>query len=500
MSPSLNLAALPTTTIAASVKHPTGRGARDPHVLLSNPPFDLDGKPLTDFIDYRPFTYDTYDGLNASDGLDWYALTFVQAERVNCVEMTMECPNRDGGWWTSLWVEWWDDERHTWVQANNLTITPPYNFADVPYSRRPYETHVLTFDRVTTRSLRLIGQAGGLAHFTSLSYIAVYNHDSTHRQPHIPPHPPMPYIFRLISADTIWDLSESLVKLTDLSVTVAYMDHYLDVSRYQRWWQRISHNYQGAPELWHLIGTTIGWDAWNTIENPPHYPNDPTKPFVRTTFNNTIARAVAPIVVDNQTLGEIASHLVILKQPIDERWHQQFAHEQGIAWHDYHAALQRSPQLSLEQLEGAATLMGMIANNMANLAHRNLQLERELVGARSGAEQRLRERRELVNKAVDLMQQHLETPITVAEVAQAIALSPTYFGIVFHEQMGCSPIDYLINLRIERAKTYLSSTTMSVMDVCVALGYNPSYFSRLFKQHTGMTPGQFARKSQHPST
>jgi transcriptional regulator GlxA family with amidase domain len=145
--------------------------------------------------------------------------------------------------------------------------------------------------------------------------------------------------------------------------------------------------------------------------------------------------------------------------------------------------------MSVEQLEGAATLMGMIANTIANLAHRNLMLERELIGARSPHEQRA-----MIRKAIDFMQQNLEAPVTVADAAQAVALSPTYFGILFAEHVGRSPIDYLISLRINRAKEYLTHTDMSVMDVCVALGYNPSYFNRLFKEQTGSTPGQYARK------
>ncbi|MBI5670402.1 MAG: hypothetical protein HZC41_20605 [Chloroflexi bacterium] len=86
--------------------------------------------------------------------------------------MTKECPNRDGGWWTTLTVEWLD-ERERWQPVEALAITPPYNFRDVPYGRRPYGTHALTFSPVTARAVRLIGTPGGLAQFTSLAYLAV---------------------------------------------------------------------------------------------------------------------------------------------------------------------------------------------------------------------------------------------------------------------------------------------------------------------------------------
>jgi AraC-like DNA-binding protein len=492
-----NLALRDNVFVEACVPRPTGRGSRDPNVLLRHPPFFLDGQPLSAFLQYRDYTYDTYDGHNQSHGPDWYAIHFPESTRMNCVEMTMECPNRDGGWWTSLNIEYWDKG---WKPVNKLDIIPPYCFEDVPYRRRPYETHALIFDEVVTTAVRVIGQAGGLAQFTSLAYIAVFNRDLSRWNPTSLPEPPVPYLFRLIPPSAIWDLSESLVKLTGLAVNVGYMDHYLDENRYHRWWRRISRNYTGEPELWALLGMSIGWDIWNQIENPQDvYPPLLLEPYVKLTFHNTIARAVAPILVDNQLLGDITSHYVIVKDEFDEKWHRHYADEQQIAWADYVNAVNRSPHMTLEQLEGAASLMGMIANTIANLAHRNLTLEKELMGARNAAEQREFERHAIVRKAIDFMQENLESQITVADVARAVALSPTYFGIIFKEQMGRNPVDFLIDLRLERAKEYLAHSSMSVLDVCVALGYDQSYFNRLFKKRTGLTPGQYARKNLRDS-
>ncbi len=491
-----NLAQSSRVHIEVSVPNPTGRGARDPHVLLCDPPIHLDGQSLSAFLRYRSKTYDTYDGHNTASGPDWYAIHFPEPVTLNCIEMTMECPNRDGGWWTSLHVEYWDDMLASWKSVSGFEITPPYSFEDVAYFRRPYETHSLTFYEVTTTHIRLIGMPGGLAQFTSLARLAAYHRNLSRWNPSSLPRPPVPYLFRLIPPHSIWDLSESLVKLTGLSVNVAYMDHYLDRERYERWWRRISRNYQGEPELWQLLGMAIGWDTWNQIEFPEEELSvERHEPYVRITFHNTIGRAVAPIVVDHQILGEMSSHQVIIKEHFDQDWHRHYAHLHNIPWREYNAAIKRSPHMSLEQLEGAATLMGMIANMIANLAHRNLNLEQELDGVRQAAvDRRIIERRETVRKAIDFMQENLEVPISVNDVANAVALSPTYFGIVFTQQMGRNPVDYLIDLRIERAKEYLTTSDMSVMDVCIALGYDPSYFNRLFKRRTGFTPGQYSRQ------
>jgi AraC-like DNA-binding protein len=493
-----NLALLPGVQIEASVKHPTGRGARNPHVLLTEIPLHLDGQPLSAFLDYRDKAFDTYDGHNQPNALDWYAITFPEPTTFNCLEMTMECPHRDGGWWTSLDVEVKTTASDAWQPVLVLEITPPYHFEDVPYGRRPYETHVLSFADVHAIAVRIIGKPGGLAQFTSLTRLAVFHRDWMNWYLSMLPPPPVPYIFRLIAAATVFDLSESLVKLTGLSVGLAYMDYYLDKDRYERWWRRISRNYQGEPELRQLLGVSIGWENWNRLENPLEHKQiiPRTEPYTRFSFHQTLGRAVAPIVVEDQVVAEMNSQVVILTDDFDKAWHRRYAADHHISWRDYEAAVQRTLHLSAEQLEGAASLMGMIANNIANLAHRNLKLEGELDVVRSAAQRRQLERREIVRKAIDYMKQNLESPLSVADVARTAALSPTYFGVMFIEQTGSTPLDYLTDLRLERAKYYLAHTTMTVMDVCVALGYDPSYFNRLFKRRVGCTPGQYARQTR----
>ena len=101
-------------------------------------------------------------------------------------------------------------------------------------------------------------------------------------------------------------------------------------------------------------------------------------------------------------------------------------------------------------------------------------------------------RKETVRRAIDYMEAHLEEGVTVAEVAQAIHLTMPYFSTLFTEETGHHPGNYLITLRIERAKEYLTHTPLSIVAVAATLGYDASYFSRLFKRHTGYAPSQYA--------
>ena len=81
----------------------------------------------------------------------------------------------------------------------------------------------------------------------------------------------------------------------------------------------------------------------------------------------------------------------------------------------------------------------------------------------------------------------------------AIAFSTTsYFSRLFHEKCGCTFPDYLVALRIERARELLlERENLSIQEICELVGYsNASYFTTSFKKKYGMTPGQF-RRSQH---
>ncbi len=464
---------------------PIGGGSRDPRVLLNETAHQLDGRPLSYFD--RAQTYDTYDGQNAGSGCDWYALEFPTATTINCIEMTMGYPHRDGGWWTSLTVEVRLEGHDTWSGVEQLDITPPYCFANTPVGRRPFETYVLTFQTVCVRALRLIGQPGGIAQLTSLARIAVYKRDLSRMNPLRMSNPPVPHIFRLIPPHLAFDLAENLAILTGLVVEIPLMEYYLDSQRFERFWQRISRNYRGEPDLWFLLGENIGWNTWNRMIGGeiPQPPAMSTLPYVKTVFADVFAYAVAPVVVDGLVLGVMSAGHVLLQEHFDAQWHLHTAHQLNIPWEHYQPALERTLRMPLRQLQATAELLGIIANTIANLVHR---LER----AGSDEEKRVQGRKETVRRAIDYMTTHLEAGITSAAVARAVNLTLPYFSTLFSEETGHHPSDYLIKLRVERAKEYLTHTTLSVVDVSDKLGYDPSYFSRLFKRHTGYAPSHYA--------
>jgi two-component system, response regulator YesN len=99
--------------------------------------------------------------------------------------------------------------------------------------------------------------------------------------------------------------------------------------------------------------------------------------------------------------------------------------------------------------------------------------------------------------AKEYIADHFDKAITLEEVAEVVNLSPQYFSKIFKERAECSFIDYLTELRVERAKELIRSKQKSVKEVCFHVGYkDPNYFSRVFKKYTGISPSDY-RQSIH---
>jgi len=84
--------------------------------------------------------------------------------------------------------------------------------------------------------------------------------------------------------------------------------------------------------------------------------------------------------------------------------------------------------------------------------------------------------------------------MTLYDVASHVALSNNHFCTVFSQEMGQTFIEYLTQLRMEKAKALLLATEKRSSDIALEVGYNdPHYFSYLFRKNAGMSPRDFRR-------
>jgi two-component system, response regulator YesN len=99
---------------------------------------------------------------------------------------------------------------------------------------------------------------------------------------------------------------------------------------------------------------------------------------------------------------------------------------------------------------------------------------------------------ELLDKALTYIHEHFTQEMTLQHVADHIHISRNYFSILFKRFMKINFIDYVIGLRINKAKELLSHTSLKVYEVAGESGFNDvKYFSKLFKKITGLSPGDY---------
>lgn len=100
-----------------------------------------------------------------------------------------------------------------------------------------------------------------------------------------------------------------------------------------------------------------------------------------------------------------------------------------------------------------------------------------------------------IKDAVDYMGEHYTDPdFKVSRLYELSNISPKYFGTLFKAQYGVSPKEYVVCLRIERAKELLLSERLTVTDIGEELGFSDLYhFSKVFKAHTSFSPTEYKR-------
>lgn len=103
--------------------------------------------------------------------------------------------------------------------------------------------------------------------------------------------------------------------------------------------------------------------------------------------------------------------------------------------------------------------------------------------------ERTKNKQTLVNQAIYYMENNYSENITLELLAQKLYISTTQLSKIFREVSGLSPINYLINIRLKRAKELLIHSNLSIKEVAAKVGYDdPSYFSKLFKKRYGKAP------------
>lgn len=100
--------------------------------------------------------------------------------------------------------------------------------------------------------------------------------------------------------------------------------------------------------------------------------------------------------------------------------------------------------------------------------------------------------------AKEIMTHQMSRRLSVARIAAECSLSRSHFSRAFKKSTGVSPRDWLLHIRLERAKVLLLERQLSIADISLECGFaDQSHFTRVFTRIAGETPSLW-RRSQVP--
>lgn len=106
---------------------------------------------------------------------------------------------------------------------------------------------------------------------------------------------------------------------------------------------------------------------------------------------------------------------------------------------------------------------------------------------------------QIMKKATDFIDANFNKRLTLAVISKTLAINPHYLHRIFKKELGKTPAEYLLDIRIQKAKFLLATTTQPSTDIAFEVGFNSlSHFSKVFKEKVGIPPTGY--RQQHAGT
>ncbi len=102
-----------------------------------------------------------------------------------------------------------------------------------------------------------------------------------------------------------------------------------------------------------------------------------------------------------------------------------------------------------------------------------------------------------INKAKIIMQENIGSHLSAEDIAQKTGMGYSWFRRIFKQYTGFSPLQYMQELKIKKAKELLTNTILPCKEIAYELGFETqAYFNIVFKKTTNMTPKKYREITQ----
>jgi AraC-like DNA-binding protein/ligand-binding sensor protein len=193
--------------------------------------------------------------------------------------------------------------------------------------------------------------------------------------------------------------------------------------------------------------------------------------------------SAVPVKLHDKVIGYLQTGEVLLEAPTAE--HLSASAKQVLDWgfktdsDEIHALLQSSQVLTPKQYEAVVRLLEIFAKHISTLA------EKLSVTADHMEPDGIKKSREFITS-------NLQHELNLDKVAHVANMSAAHFCRMFKRATGMNFSEYVNRLRIEKAKSLMSSTGLSISQVAYEVGFNSvTHFNRTFRKITGSTPTEF---------
>lgn len=205
---------------------------------------------------------------------------------------------------------------------------------------------------------------------------------------------------------------------------------------------------------------------------------------------------------------------IVFKEALTQTWSYAWVGFAGMKADECAIYSGFIPENPVQNIECAAQIQNFIdsmiearENTFSNILRRNGLLKiffAELVDYRNKQilEEQLRnandaEKLPHVRKAIAYINDNYASKIKINELADHMGVNRSYLASSFKRATGYSPKEYLLCLRMEKAKSLLEKTDMPVNAVANSVGYTDQLaFSRMFKDYAGVSPKAFREENK----
>lgn len=99
-----------------------------------------------------------------------------------------------------------------------------------------------------------------------------------------------------------------------------------------------------------------------------------------------------------------------------------------------------------------------------------------------------------IREAKQYIQENYMNHISLEEVSSVVGFSPAYFSSMFKKESGQNFMEYISEVRMNKAKEFLKTTSWSITVICESVGYSDiKHFTQSFKKQTGLKPNEFRK-------